>query len=83
MHYFITPFAAAAFLAAPALAHAQEAFAAQSEAIGESAQGFAALDPRIATDDQRGPIRTGTYESIETFMRANSLLADSFYSGRP
>ena len=29
---------------------------------------------RLRTDDQTGPIRTATYESIADFMRENNLL---------
>jgi len=37
-----------------------------------------AIDPRLQTDDQPGPIRTATYESLAAFMRANGLIADAY-----
>lgn len=38
---------------------------------------------RIATDDQRGPIRTAAYESIATFMQANHLSTDAYIFTAP
>jgi len=35
-------------------------------------------DPRLRTDDQKGPIRTATYESISAFMKQNSLLQETY-----
>lgn len=35
-------------------------------------------DPRLRTDDQKGPIRTATYESMSAFMRANGLLQEAY-----
>jgi hypothetical protein len=39
-------------------------------------------DPRLKTDDQRGPIRTATYESIAAFMEKNGLLQESYVLNR-
>jgi hypothetical protein len=40
---------------------------------------FAPLaDPRLKTDDQSGPLRTATYESIAAFMRDNGLLQSTY-----
>ena len=36
------------------------------------------VDKRIKTDDQSGPIRTATYESMSDFMRQNGLLEDAY-----
>jgi hypothetical protein len=35
-------------------------------------------DQRLRTDDQKGPIRTATYESLAAFMRENGLLQESY-----
>lgn len=35
-------------------------------------------DPRLRTDDQKGPIRTATYESMSDFMKANGLLQEAY-----
>jgi hypothetical protein len=35
-------------------------------------------DSRLRTDDQKGPIRTATYESMSAFMRDNGLLQDAY-----
>ena len=35
-------------------------------------------DSRLRTDDQHGPIRTATYESMSAFMRQNGLLQDAY-----
>jgi hypothetical protein len=35
-------------------------------------------DPRLKTDDQKGPIRTAAYESIAEFMRQNGLLTSAY-----
>jgi hypothetical protein len=35
-------------------------------------------DQRLRTDDQQGPIRTATYESIAAFMKENNLLQESY-----
>jgi hypothetical protein len=35
-------------------------------------------DPRLRTDDQKGPIRTATYESVSAFMRQNGLLQEAY-----
>ncbi len=35
-------------------------------------------DPRLKTDDQSGPIRTATYESMAAFMRDNGLLEAAY-----
>jgi hypothetical protein len=35
-------------------------------------------DQRLRTDDQQGPIRTATYESMSVFMRENKLLQEAF-----
>jgi hypothetical protein len=35
-------------------------------------------DKRLRTDDQRGPIRTATYESLAAFMKDNDLLQESY-----
>lgn len=35
-------------------------------------------DSRLRTDDQHGPIRTATYESMSAFMKANGLLQDAY-----
>jgi hypothetical protein len=39
-------------------------------------------DPRLKTDDHRGPIRTATYESISAFMAQNGLLQESYVLNR-
>lgn len=40
---------------------------------------FAPLaDPRLKTDDQSGPLRTATYESMAAFMRDNGLLQATY-----
>jgi len=36
------------------------------------------VDARLQTDDQSGPIRTATYESLAVFMRANGLITDAY-----
>ena len=36
------------------------------------------VDARLQTDDQPGPIRTATYESLAAFMRANGLITDAY-----
>lgn len=36
------------------------------------------VDGRLKTDDQSGPIRTATYESMAAFMRANGLLQAAY-----
>lgn len=35
-------------------------------------------DSSLRTDDQQGPLRTSTYESISAFMKANGLLQESY-----
>ena len=35
-------------------------------------------DKRLRTDDQNGPIRTATYESLAAFMKDNGLLQESY-----
>jgi len=41
-------------------------------------------DPRLRTDDQKGPIRTATYESLAAFMQENGLLQESYiFNYRP
>jgi hypothetical protein len=35
-------------------------------------------DARLKTDDQSGPLRTATYESMAAFMRDNGLLKDAY-----
>jgi hypothetical protein len=35
-------------------------------------------DARLKTDDQSGPLRTATYESLAAFMRDNGLLQDAY-----
>ena len=35
-------------------------------------------DQRLRTDDQQGPIRTATYESLAAFMAENNLLQESY-----
>ena len=35
-------------------------------------------DQRLRTDDQQGPIRTATYESIAEFMRENNMLEATY-----
>jgi hypothetical protein len=35
-------------------------------------------DSTLRTDDQQGPLRTSTYESISAFMQANGLLQQSY-----
>jgi hypothetical protein len=35
-------------------------------------------DKRLRTDDQHGPIRTATYESLAAFMKENNLLQESY-----
>lgn len=36
------------------------------------------VDPRVKTDDQSGPLRTATYESMAAFMRDNGLLEAAY-----
>ena len=36
------------------------------------------VDKRIRTDDQSGPIRTATYESMVDFLRENGLLEAAY-----
>ena len=36
------------------------------------------VDGRLKTDDQSGPIRTATYESMAGFMKANGLLQSAY-----
>ena len=36
------------------------------------------VDRRIKTDDQSGPIRTATYESMAAFLRENGLLETAY-----
>ena len=40
-------------------------------------------DKRLRTDDQDGPIRTATYESLAVFMRDNGLLQEAYSFERP
>ena len=41
-------------------------------------------DKRLRTDDQSGPIRTATYESLAAFMKDNDLLQESYvFNYRP
>ncbi len=41
-------------------------------------------DQRLRTDDQKGPIRTATYESLATFMQENKLLQEQYiFNYRP
>lgn len=40
------------------------------------------VDPKLATDDQSGPIVTASYESIAGFMRENGLLEDAYVLAR-
>lgn len=35
-------------------------------------------DQRLRTDDQKGPIRTATYESLAAFMKENNLLQEAY-----
>jgi hypothetical protein len=35
-------------------------------------------DKRLRTDDQKGPIRTATYESLAVFMQENNLLQEHY-----
>jgi hypothetical protein len=35
-------------------------------------------DSRLRTDDQNGPIRTATYESMSAFMEKNGLLEAAY-----
>lgn len=41
------------------------------------------IDPRLATDDQSGPIVTAGYESIAAFMRDNRLSSETYSFRRP
>ena len=40
------------------------------------------VDKRLKTDDQDGPIRTATYESMAEFLRANGLLEAAYFVTR-